>query len=297
MKAKITNIKRFAVHDGDGIRTTVFFKGCPLACKWCHNPESMGYERQIGYQKDKCVNCLECTRLCEANVERELKHIFDRNKCVLCGKCEAVCPNGAFKLYGKEISVDELFEILIEDIDFYKSSGGGVTLSGGECLVQWEVCLELLKRLKEIGIHTAVDTCGYISQSVLKAIVPYTDVFLYDVKAIDKDVHIRCTDRDNQIILDNLEFLDKMGCKIEIRIPFVPEYNDGEMDKIAQFLGKLSNVTGIRLLRYHNLSKSRYNSLNMDYPAEEVRIPDREEILNARKQLEKSGFPVIDDVS
>lgn len=265
MKARIFEIKRFAVHDGNGIRTTVFFKGCPLRCLWCHNPEGLDGRPQQAFYENKCISCGECGRVCAQNAHTfpEGIHLFDRSLCIACGKCEAVCPRNALTLYGKEITIDELMPILLEDADFYRTSGGGVTLSGGECLLQADFCAMLLKRLKENGISTAVDTCGFVPKASIQKVMPYTDVFLYDVKAFDEQTHIQCTGQSNKLILDNLKEIDAAGIPVEIRIPYVPGYNDDQMEKIAIFLSDLKNISGIRILPYHNYAGSKYRALSM----------------------------------
>lgn len=265
MTGLISDIKRFAVHDGDGIRTTVFLKGCPLKCVWCHNPEGIAFQPQIGYYKHKCIECGRCVPVCRQDAHSMKDgHRFDAQKCIGCGACAKVCLGEALTYYGKEMTVEEVLEILLEDRIFYESSNGGITLSGGECLMQPEFCAELLKKCKENGLHTAVDTCGYVSKETLDKVIPYTDIFLYDVKAIDEDVHIRCTGRSNQIILDNLKYLDKNGCKTEIRIPYVPEWNADQMEKIRDFLSELNHVQKIKVLAYHNFAGSKYDALSME---------------------------------
>ncbi|MBQ2325234.1 MAG: glycyl-radical enzyme activating protein, partial [Clostridia bacterium] len=231
MKATIFEIKRFAVHDGDGIRTTVFFKGCSLRCVWCHNPEGLCAFPQLGYYEHKCIGCGECAAVCPTNahgIENGI-HVLEREKCIACGRCAVACTNGALSLYGREVTVDELLPLLLEDREFYEESDGGVTLSGGECLMQADFCAELLKRLKEHGIHTAVDTCGFVSRETLDRVIPFTDVILYDIKAYDEEVHKKCTGVSNRRILDNLAYLDSVGKSVEIRIPYVPDYNVAEM--------------------------------------------------------------------
>lgn len=263
LKAQVMDIKRFAVHDGKGIRTTIFFKGCPLRCVWCHNPEGLLAERQLSYIESKCLSCGSCAGICSVNGFREGKHIFNRRECTLCGKCEEVCPAECFRIYGKEYDADELFEIILEDKAFYENTGGGVTLSGGECLLQADFCAGLLKACKENGIHTAVDTCGFVGREAFEKVVPFTDVFLYDMKAIDEEVHLKCTGQSNRIILDNLMWLSGLGKEIEIRIPLVPGYNSDQLEKMAVFLSKMKNIPKVRLLEYHNLSESKYLSLGM----------------------------------
>ncbi|MBR2376196.1 MAG: glycyl-radical enzyme activating protein [Clostridia bacterium] len=261
MKANIFEIKRFAVHDGDGIRTTVFFKGCPLRCVWCHNPEGLSFEAQEAFYAHKCINCGKC--------KEEGFTVLD-------------CLGEARVLYGKEITVDELLPFLIEDKDFYDNSGGGVTLSGGECLMQADFCAELLKRLKENGIHTAVDTCGFVSKEALDKVIPYTDIFLYDLKAYDEDVHIKCTGQSNKIILQNLLYLDSLGKSIEIRIPYVPNFNTDQIEKIADFLRPLKNIKAVRVLPYHNFAGSKYTALGMENNLPET-LPTDEEIKRAQR--------------
>ena len=284
MKAKVLEIKRFAVHDGDGIRTTVFLKGCPLKCKWCHNPESISFDAQLAYYENKCISCSECVSVCSTKAHKMVKdsHMFERDLCVNCGKCEKVCLGDALKIYGKEMTVEELLPLLLEDKDFYENSGGGVTLSGGECLMHPDFCAELLKRLKENGVHTAVDTCGFVSRVAIDKVIPYTDIFLYDLKAYDEDVHIKCTGQSNKIILDNLKYIDGCGKQIEIRIPYVPKYNDEQIEKIGAFLSGLKNIVKVRVLPYHNYAGSKYKALNMENTIPEA-LPTDDEIKSAKE--------------
>lgn len=260
-KARIFEIKRFAVHDGDGIRTTVFFKGCPLRCIWCHNPEGISFEPQIAFYEHKCIGCGSCRK----------------DGFTVCD-----CLGEARVQYGRDIDLNELLPLLLEDKEFYEASGGGITLSGGECLLQASFCANLLKALKEKGIHTAVDTCGFVPREQLDKVIPYTDIFLYDMKAYDEDVHIRCTGHSNKQILENLIYLDSLGKNIEIRIPYVPDFNDNQIEKIAHFLAPLKNISKIRILPYHNYAGSKYKALNL--PCElPSRLPTAEEIEKAKR--------------
>ena len=289
MKSKIVDIKRFAVHDGDGIRTTVFFKGCPLKCVWCHNPESISFKPQLAYLRNKCLNCGECVRVCSVNAHSIINgvHKYNREICINCGKCEEACLGEALKLYGKEMSVDELLPILCEDKDFYDNSGGGVTLSGGECLMQADFCREVLKRLKEFNINTAVDTCGFVTRDAIDKVIEYTDVFLYDIKSIDADVHEKCTGISNEIILDNIRYIDSMGKDIEIRIPYVPAYNDNQMKKISELVKSLKHVKAVKVLPYHNFAGSKYESLGMENTLPDI-MPSDEEVKKAQDLFEKT---------
>ncbi len=278
-KAIISDIKRFAVHDGDGIRTTVFFKGCPLKCVWCHNPESLSFERQLAYYQNKCINCGECVGACPNNAHSMVDsiHFFERDLCSACGKCAEECLGSALTLYGKEVTVEELLPLLLEDKEFYETSGCGVTLSGGECLCQADFCAELLERLKEKGINTAVDTCGFVSKESIDKILPFTDIFLYDIKAIDEEVHIKCTGQSNKQILDNLKYICSLGKAVEIRIPYVPNYNDNQIEKIASFLKEFKNIKKVKILPYHNYAGSKYSALGMTNTLPE-NLPNEKEI-------------------
>lgn len=294
-KAKIVDIKRMAIHDGDGIRTTVFFKGCPLKCVWCHNPESIGFRPQLSYIQKKCIDCGECVSVCQfrAHVIENGKHVFHREKCMGCGKCQKSCLGEALKLYGKEMTVSQLLPILMEDKDFYDNSNGGVTLSGGECLMQVDFCAELLSELKQRGVHTAVDTCGFVKREAIDKVIPYTDIFLYDVKSFDEEIHIKCTGQSNRLILDNLKYIDECGKNIEIRIPYVPGFNSDQMEKIASFLSGLERITKVRVLPYHNYAGSKYTSLNMKNTLPE-RLPEDIMIKNAKDVFSSYGLLVCD---
>lgn len=289
MKGRIFEIKRFAVHDGDGIRTAVYLKGCSLKCVWCHNPEGIAGKAQMAFLSHKCTGCGACAQVCACHRIEEGRHLFDRSACITCGRCETVCPAEALKIYGKEYSVEEVLSVLLEDKVFYETSGGGITLSGGECLLQADFCRELLKQCKEQGLHTAVDTCGNVPWENVEKVLPYTDVFLYDVKAMDEDVHVRCTGASNERILENLEKIDKAGKSIEIRFPYVPEYNSDQTEKIGAFLSQLQNVTKVRVLAYHDMARSKYHSLQMPDTMPE-KVPEAREVEEAREVLRKYGL-------
>lgn len=296
MKGYIFDIKHFAVHDGPGIRTTVFLKGCPLRCVWCHNPESISPQPQLGYIAHKCVNCGRCVAVCPTGaqyMDNTGKHIFDRTKCITCGKCAEVCYGKVLTLYGRYAESDEVLAELLEDADFYACSGGGVTLSGGECLLQADFCKELLEKLHARGIHTAVDTCGCVSSDALRTVMPYTDLFLYDVKALDEDVHKTCTGRTNRLVLENLRLLNDAGKNIEIRIPCVPGWNMDQLENIGTFLLDFDCITGVRLLPYHNYAGTKYNSL-----AIKNTLPDQllseQDMHTARNMMESLSLKVLD---
>ena len=265
MKGMISAIKRMEIHDGDGLRTTVFFKGCPLRCVWCHNPESIGFDRQTAHLSEKCISCGSCVCACPQQAitldERGLK--LDRSRCIACGACADACPTGAMIAYGREYDAEELAALVARDKPFFDRSGGGVTLSGGECLFQADFAVEVARLLGERGIGVDIDTCGYVDRAVLDRILPYTDTFLYDIKAIDAALHQKCTGRNNERILNNLRYLSEQGARIEIRYPLVMGYNDGECDKIGAFLQDLQGITKIKVLQFHPFAASRYESLAM----------------------------------
>jgi pyruvate formate lyase activating enzyme len=274
----IFDIKRFAVHDGPGIRTTVFFKGCPLRCLWCHNPESMKIEPQIVFFESKCIGCGECFKRCpngaiEATPEGRKYH---RDKCTLCGTCVKYCYAEATVMEGKIVSVEEVIEEIKKDIPFYENSGGGVTLSGGEPTMQPEFCVAVLRESKKAGMHTALDTSGYAKWEVFREIMEYVDLVLYDIKHMDPSKHKEYTGLPNDIILANLEKLDELDIPIEIRMPMIPGMNDSEdnLSAASQFLSEMKNVERIKLLPYHRLGEGKYERLDMEYKLKDIEPPD-----------------------
>lgn len=266
MKATIFDIQRNSFVDGPGIRTTVFFKGCNLKCKWCHNPESQSTQKQMMYYKDKCIGCGKCAEVCP----NQLK------KCDFCGKCELYCPADARKVCGKEYSANEVFNEIAKDKIFYENSGGGATFSGGECMLQTDFLCEILKKCHEDGIHTAVDTAGNVPWEYFEKILPYTDMFLYDVKAFSEDLHKQGTGVSNKLILENLLRLSGK-CDIIIRIPVIGGFNDdkAELRQIAGFLKKIKCIKK-EPLPYHSMGEHKYDALSMEY--ENYSVPDMKEI-------------------
>ncbi|MBQ9134148.1 MAG: glycyl-radical enzyme activating protein [Clostridia bacterium] len=293
----IVNIKRFEIHDGDGLRTTLFVKGCPLKCRWCHNPESISPRSELGYYAHKCIGCGSCVAACPhgAHTVDQNGHVFHRDRCKACGKCAEVCMADALLFYGKRVTPEEILPRLTADVDFYKNSGGGVTISGGEPLLQSEFCAEVLRLLKEQDINTAVDTCLFASREQLDRVIPYTDTFLVDVKAIDAELHHTLTGQYNTRILENIRYLDALGKDIEVRIPYIPGQNSGEIEKIAEFLATVQHLKGVRVLPYHNLSGTKYASLDMVYPlaSENTPIPTKEETEAACDRLRAHGIKVL----
>ena len=293
MNANITNIKKFAVHDGDGVRTTVFFKGCPLKCIWCHNPETISAKTELAFYEHKCVLCGRCTNVCENHKITDAKHIVDRENCKLCGNCVKACPKEALVIFGEKVSCEDICKTLLEDREFYEVSGGGITLSGGECLLQADACREILMNMKKEGINTAVDTCGAIPFSSIEKVIDYTDVFLYDIKAVDEDVHIKCTGQSNKLILENLKKIDDYGKKIEVRIPYVPGFNDNQTDKILEVVKGLKNLVRVRVLGYHDFARSKYASLGVTDTLPK-KLPDNEVLEKVREKFREHGMECIE---
>lgn len=292
----LTDVKRFAVHDGPGIRTTLFLKGCPLKCIWCHNPESISRAPQLACLEHKCIACGECVASCpgRAHALGANGHVFQREKCIACGKCAEACLGGALKLYGKPCTVEDAVRIAVEDRSFFENSGGGVTLSGGEPLAQPEFCEELLAALKRERIHTAVDTCGFAAWNVMEAVLPLTDIFLFDVKHGDSAKHRKLTGHDNTPILENLRRLSDHNARIEVRIPLVHGCNDSEADlrEIGKILGGLK-IEKVKLLPYHALARSKYRSLGMADTMPEAGSPSDEKLHACAQLLRACGVNAV----
>ena len=292
----ITNIQKFSIHDGDGVRTTVFFKGCPLHCQWCHNPETQRTSAEMMLDETKCVHCKMCEQVCpEGAVKMEDGlPITDMSKCTLCGKCEKYCTGLARELVGKEYPVKDLIKALVKDRMFYEDSGGGVTLSGGEVMaMDIDYILDIAKALKKEDITLTIDTCGYAPYEKFEAILPYVNTFLYDVKVMDPDLHKEYMGVDNELILENLIKLSNAGARIYIRIPTIKEVNgnDENMQATIDFL-KQNNiqVAQVNLLPYHNTGSSKYSKIGKTYEGEDLHAPDKEEMEHFVQLFKNAGF-------
>ena len=262
-------IERFAIHDGPGIRSTVFLQGCPLHCPWCANPESQKIGSKLMYNEKKCVHCGKCVENCPAGVIK-IKNgslEFDRNHCLHCKTCEEGCIQNAIQFNGKKVSVDAIIAEVLRDRDYYEESGGGVTISGGECFVQFEGFMELLKGLKKKNLHIAVETCGQTSLEHMKEAYPYIDLFLFDLKHMDADIFSRVTGGNLDIILNNISYIAKQNLdKIVIRVPVIPEFNYDEeiMEKIFRFVKEIG-LKKVHLLPYHTFGMNKYAQLGIPY--------------------------------
>ena len=265
MNGVIFNIQRYSIHDGPGIRTTVFLKGCPLTCFWCQNPESQALKPEILFDKGRCTSCGQCVTACScgANSPRDQDIRIDRNKCTGCGKCVEVCRNEARKLAGRYTTVDEVIEEVLRDRMFYENSGGGVTLSGGEPSMQADFALELLRRCKKEGLHTALDTCGCTLWETMQRLLEVTDLVLYDVKCLDTAKHNKATGQSNELIIENAKKIARFK-EMWIRVPLVPDFNDSEEEVRAMlaFIKKELGPVQIDLHRYNPLGEEKYDRLN-----------------------------------
>ncbi len=282
MNGTIFNIQKFCVNDGPGIRTTVFLKGCPLRCIWCHNPESKKTAPEMFYNAQKCVKCGRCARACD-RVCHEFSddvHLYDREKCAVCGKCAEVCPTEALETAGYEISVEDALRDVLKDKVFYDNSGGGITVSGGEPMLQFDFTLSLMKAAKEAGLHTCMETCGYAPEERYREIAPYVDIFLFDYKITDPEKHRECTGVTNELILSNLRMLDGAGSRIILRCPIIPTVNDTEehLSAIANLTNSLSNVLEINIEPYHPLGSGKSEMLGKDYALKGLGFPEEETV-------------------
>lgn len=294
MRGLIFNIQKFSIHDGPGIRTTVFLKGCPLSCKWCHNPEGISANRELMWTKYKCIHCQFCVVSCLNKALSFSQDVLtlDKHLCTACGKCTQRCPTSALNIVGQWFTPEDLLRELRKDILYFDQSDGGVTFSGGEPLLQDKFLLEVLPMIKALGIHVTIDTSGYARREVLENLLPFVDLFLYDLKVIDEAKHIKYTGVDNRLIKDNLRFLISKQKNIIIRIPVIPGVNDSQEDieDFCNFLNSLDAKLQINLLPYHNVSE-KYSALwkqyNMNSSGDIKKSVER-----MKYELETKGFQV-----
>ena len=278
----IFNIQRFCIEDGPGIRTTVFFKGCPLRCLWCSNPESQLPGPQVYWQSGDCIGCGRCVAACPHGAVRQDADGISivRERCSQCLACVKACPSGAMAVYGKKITTREVLDQVVRDTPFYAQSGGGVTLSGGEPLSQPEFAADILAGCRALGLHTAVETAGFAPREALLKVAAGCDLFLYDVKCVTPQLHRRGTGRENKLILENLKVLSGMGARLWVRIPVIPGFNGSkeEMERIAEWVAPLPGIEKVDLLAYHSMGLHKYEKLGYDYPMAGIKPPGREEL-------------------
>lgn len=300
--AFIFNVQKYNMYDGPGIRTIVFFKGCPLRCKWCANPEGLERKYQVMFKKNSCVHCGRCVSVCPAGIHKlseNAEHYVCRNTdCIGCRKCTEVCPQNALEITGQQKTVQELLQIVKEDAAFYEMSGGGVTLGGGECTAQAEPARELLAACKAEGINTAIETCGHVKTEKLLQIAEYVDLFLFDIKHMDPKRHNELTGIGNELILHNLQELLKRGYRVKVRMPLLKGINDSreEFEKVIAFLLPFrddANFQGVDLLPYHKMGVGKYSQLDKPYPIEGDPSLSEQDLDRIEQWLKEYQFPVM----
>ncbi len=293
VRGLVTNIQRYSLQDGPGIRTTVFLKGCPLDCWWCHNPEGLAPKQEVVTVEGRCVRCGECVKACPQDIARLTGEDEDHAACTYCGACIDACPTGARQLAGLEMTVDDVMQEIIKDRVFHDDSSGGVTFSGGEPLLQPVFLLALLRACRQAGTHTAVDTCGFVKQSTLLQVAALADLILFDLKMLDEVSHRNFTGVSNQIILENLREVCRKHPSVWLRMPLIPGINDGaELDAMAQFAVSLSTIRQINLLPYHRTGVQKFRRFGRDCRLPEVLPPSAAEIQAAVEVFAARGLDV-----
>lgn len=295
VKGNVFDIQRYSIHDGYGIRTVLFLKGCPLRCKWCANPESWTSDPQLFYTQTKCIGCNTCVKKClngEAEPKKEGSIRINWDKC----RKEqldwvAQCPTGALSIKGNYMTTEQAFEEVVRDQAFFEESGGGVTVSGGEPFAQSDFLLSFLKHCKKNGIHTAVETTGYVKYEVLREIAEYTDCFLYDIKTMDSEIHKKWTGVGNEKILSNLQRISKMNKDIIVRTPLIPGVNDKieDIKNIMKFL-KECRIDNYNILPFHQYGSKKYSSIGVEYPLGTLEAPEKTYVEQLQKIIEEEGF-------
>ncbi|MFR3727546.1 glycyl-radical enzyme activating protein [Lacrimispora sp.] len=295
-KPLITDIQKYSIHNGAGIRTTVFFKGCPLSCIWCHNPETQSFSEQLLFDRGKCTGCGSCVPACPSKAIRLTGKLAatEESKCAHCGVCLDYCLQNIREIAGKHYTIKALMEEIEKDKVFYEQSGGGVTFSGGEVFAQdMDYMEELLSKLHGKGYRIDLDTSGYAPFHQIKRLLPYVDTFLYDVKIMDTDLHKRYTGVDNHLILENLKKLSEEQAAIWIRIPVIGGVNNttAHMEAIAKFIkAEKISIRQIHLLPYHNTGSGKYKRLNREYKGEDYYPPTNDELNNYVTVFQQYGF-------
>lgn len=288
----VFSIERYAVHDGGGIRTLVYLKGCPLRCLWCANPEGQEFKPQLFAFPERCIGCGHCEAACPDGAGRRADRPTPA-ACLGCGRCADACPANARRLFGRRMSVDDVLEVVLKDRPFYRKSGGGVTLSGGEPTAQPAFAHALLAACRRRGLDTAMETCGHASFPLLAGLAEHLDLILYDLKHMDREVHRQLTGVPNDLILDNLRQLGAMGVPVLVRVPVIPGYNDAPVNLLetAAFAARVPSVRAVELLAYHEFGTGKYAHCGRVYPLPDLPLPNRERLRTLAAIIESEGVP------
>jgi len=293
IKGLVFDIQRYSIHDGPGIRTLIFMKGCPLSCLWCCNPESQSPRQEIMFTPIKCIGCGRCIEVCPTGAAGKKNPLDAQSLCVVCSRCVEVCPSGARRTVGRYMTVDEVIKEVEKDLPFYFSSNGGVTVSGGEPLMQAEFVAMFLKKCREKGIHTAVETCGYGRWEDFEKILKYTDLVLYDIKHTDTQKHKELTGVGNELILENARKVSNLNIEMIIRVPVIPGCNDSpENMKATATLAKSLKIKEVHLLPYHRLGESKYERLGRKYRLKGLSPLDKNDLSEHKKIIESYNLKV-----
>ena len=296
MNPILFNIQHFSLHDGPGIRTVLFFKGCPLDCIWCHNPEGNSSKKTLSFLKERCVLCGKCASDCPQEVHsfQSGEHMLLRQRCIGCGKCVDACYYGALEIFGKEYTIGEILQDVEKDKAYY-GDNGGITISGGEPFMQYEALIELLKALKENGYHVCVETSGHTTSERILEVAKYIDLFLYDYKESNNERHIKYTGVNQDKILNNLDFLDDVDAKVVLRCPIIPSLNDysGHFEKIAQLANDHTSIQSVELMPYHPLGISKANHIGDEYAYESDQFADISLVENYCEEIKRSTPKIV----
>jgi pyruvate formate lyase activating enzyme len=295
-KGLVFNIQKFSIQDGPGIRTTVFMKGCPLSCPWCSNPEGMSREQELITNDRKCIGCMKCAEVCPVNAISFVDgmRLIDWERCNNCLECAEVCPSHALEAAADHMTVDEAFRVVAQDAAFYRNSGGGITVSGGEAMLQWEFAMELFEKSKDAGFHTVLDTTAHCTWEHLEKVLEYVDLILFDIKHMDPEKHKEKTGITNELILENLEKAAKKT-KVWLRIPLIPGYNDSEenLRQVAELASRI-RAEKVSILPYHEYGKQKYPRLGGEYcfSGADILEPDSEAVTQSKELIESYGLDV-----
>ncbi|MEE1227459.1 MAG: glycyl-radical enzyme activating protein [Lachnospiraceae bacterium] len=292
-KGLVFNIQRFSVNDGPGVRTIVFLNGCPLRCKWCCNPESQELKPIVMFKRQNCVGCGNCEVVCPTGAASlMIPERIDHSKCITCGKCVDVCYHRALEMSGKWMTVEDVMKELYSDRVVYRRTGGGITISGGEALMQHEFLSELLKTVHSLGWTTAIETTGYASREVLEEIIPQIDYTMMDIKHVDPAVHKKWTGVDNKMILENALIISELSKHYVVRVPIIPGFNDDPrvVGGIAKFATFLPKCDAVHLLPYHDMGSNKYGMMGRNYELDGVKSPKEEFMKKLKEEVEKEGL-------